>query len=73
MVTNLRNYRLAKEFEKDSHDFLRAIDLSIKALTHFRHYKPIANILHTLTDQRAILSAHLNTANKILAKKDIDV
>lgn len=71
MVTNLNNFRLAKKYKKDSVDFLKVIDLSIRGLTPFKVYIPVKKILLELHDQKAILMAHLSTAEKILDKKEI--
>jgi len=71
-LINLKSYRLAKEFEKDSKDMLKVIDLTQRGLVIFRHYKPIKAILAVLTDQKAILQAHLVTANKILEQKEVE-
>jgi hypothetical protein len=67
-MIKLHDYRVAKEYKKDSQDFMRAIDLSIKALSFYKKYKPVAHILTSLIDEKAILMAHLNVANKILEK-----
>jgi hypothetical protein len=71
MITNLKSYRLAKEYKKDSTDFLKVIELSQRGLKPFLQYTPIAKILSELKNQEAILKAHLNTAEKILAKKEV--
>jgi hypothetical protein len=71
-VTKLKDYRVAKKFVADSESFMRVIDLSIRALTPFKTYKPINRVLVELEDQKAILGAHLNTAQKILEKKNAE-
>lgn len=71
MITNLRSYRLAKKLKKDSESFLRVIDLSIRGLKPFVVYVPIKKILHELEEQKGILQSHLNTAEKILSKKEV--
>jgi hypothetical protein len=68
VVVNLQNYKLAKEFIKDSKMVLRALELSIRALTPFNKYKPISQVLGEMRAQKAIMEAHLRTAHKIIAK-----
>jgi hypothetical protein len=69
-LVKLKDYKLAKAFTEDSKSFLRVLDLSIRGLTPYQHYKPIASALNSLSDNKKILEAHLGTANKILSRGD---
>lgn len=70
-VINLKSYKVAKEYAKDSEEFLKVIDLSIRALSFYNKYKPVSSILYSLKDNKAILEAHLNTAKKIIKSSKV--
>lgn len=67
-LIKLKDYKVAKTFKADSEEILKVITLSTKALTFYKHYKPVAALIRELKNQEVILNAHLNTANKILSK-----
>lgn len=68
-IINLKNYKLAKEYKDDSSDILKVIDLSIRGLQGFNKYKPVMHLLGDLKNTKALLEAHLKTADKILGEK----
>ena len=70
-VIEMRSYKIAKKFTEDSTSFMRIIELATQGLSQYNHYKPIANILHELATNKQVLEAHLESAKKILAKKEV--
>lgn len=68
MLIPLKDYKIAKKFKEDSKEIMKVIDLSLKALSHFKYYTPVKKIINELTDQKSILQAHLNTAEKVLKR-----
>lgn len=70
MLVKLKDYKVARQFKQDSVEILRVLDLATKALTFYKHYVPCKKVIAEMNNQKAILNAHLNTANKLLEKKD---
>lgn len=68
-VTKLADYRTAKKFEEDYKTIALVMDLTIKGLSNFKHYKPVIAVLHELNNQKSILDLHLKTAKKIMNKE----
>lgn len=66
MLVNLKSYKTAKKFSEDYVHVARVFDLTIRALQPFSKYKPVVSVLDVLRDNKAILDAHKNTADKIL-------
>jgi hypothetical protein len=69
-LVKLKDYKLAKAFTEDSKSFLRVLELSLRGLAPFSHYKPVASVIHSLLNNKEILEAHLTTAKKILSRGD---
>lgn len=67
-VVKIREYKVAKQFKSDSVEILRVLDLATKALTFYKHYVPCKKVMAEMNNQKAILMAHLTTADKLLAK-----
>lgn len=72
MVIKLKDYRVAKAFSEDSIVILKIIDLAIRSLSIYSHYKPIQSLLQELKNCKVIIEAHRNTSNKILASSRDD-
>lgn len=68
MIVNLKNYKVAKKYAEDAVNILKVVDLAMRGLQLYRHYKPVAAMLSDLKDNKVMLEAHLQTANKILAQ-----
>ena len=68
MLIPLKDYKIAKKFKEDSVEIMKVIDLSLKALTFYKYYTPVKKIINELTNQKSILQAHLNTAEKVLKR-----
>lgn len=66
MIVKINDYKIAKQFSVDVENIMKAINLTSKALSYYQHYKPVKKILNTLIDEKAILEAHLSTAQKLL-------
>lgn len=66
MLVKLKDYKIAKKYKTDSTEILKVIDLATRALIHFKYYTPVKKILSEMNDQKAILLAHLATADKLL-------
>jgi hypothetical protein len=67
-VVKLHDFKVAKKFKEDSKEIMKVIDLSLRALTLYKYYTPVKKIINELTDQKSILQAHLNTAEKVLKR-----
>lgn len=65
-VVKLRDYKVARQFKADSTEILKVLDLATRALTIYKHYVPCKKIIAEMNNQKAILNAHLTTANKLL-------
>lgn len=70
-VVKIKDYRIAKKYSQDSIEILKVLDLTTRALSLYKYYTPVKKILASIVDEKAILMAHLNTAEKLL-KKDKD-
>lgn len=71
MLVKLKDYKIARKYKQDSVEILKVLDLTTRALSLYKYYTPVKKILANIVDERAILMAHLNTAEKLL-KKDKD-
>ena len=67
-LVKLNDYKIAKKFKADSIEIMKVINLTNKALAHFKYYTPVKKILLEIENQTAILNAHLSTADKLLKK-----
>jgi hypothetical protein len=70
-VIQLKSYRIAKQYSKDAEVFMRILSLTIEGLQHYSRYKPIGEIVASLKSNKQTLDAHLQSAQKILAKKEV--
>jgi hypothetical protein len=68
MLYDFNRYKLAKEYQEDCKTILKIVNLSITGLDRYKRYKPVAEILTELRNNKAILEAHLHTAKKVLKK-----
>lgn len=68
MVVDLKNYKVAKQFNSDAKVILKIVDLAIRGFQPFSHYKPVGEILSVLKSNKSILEAHAVTASKMLAQ-----
>lgn len=71
-VTSLKEYKISKNLVKDCKNIFKVIDLATRALTPYNKYKPVGTILTELKNNKSLLEAHLNTANKILKGDKIE-
>ena len=69
-VVKLKDYRIAKDFEKDYLSIKKVLDLTSRGLACFKQYKPVMAILNEITTQKMILDAHDKVAKKILDKEE---
>lgn len=66
---NLKQYKDKKTLAKvvnDLESLISIVNLNIKGLQKYAHYKPIANILSVLRDEQLSLETHLKKYRKML-------
>lgn len=68
-INNLHSYKKAKVIVKDLEQIVNAMDLSIRALTHFTKYIPVRESVSILENNKTLLEIHLSKQRKIIANK----
>ena len=70
-IKDFKQKKLVIQLVKDLEEILSRINITNKSLSQYKHYKPVSHILVELTNNRAILEAHLNKYKRFLeeAKK----
>ena len=68
---SLVEYKLATIHIENIHAILAALDASIKALTPYQHYTPVAHSLEELKNNRSVLISHLKQQRDIVEQKGL--
>lgn len=68
-ISNLHKYKRAKVIVKDLNDIIKAMSLSIQALTFFKKYAPVMDAIHNLKDNKVLLEIHLDKQKRIVETK----
>lgn len=63
-IHNIKSYKESLIVINHIEAILKVIDLTIKALTHYRIYLPVQKILITLKEQKLTLEIHLEHHKK---------
>jgi hypothetical protein len=69
MINDLKKYKESIVVIDHLNVILKIINLSIKGLQMFSMYTPVARILYTLENERAILECHYYKYNRIKESK----
>lgn len=65
MIHDLNNYKHSKKILDDLKSIIKVVDLTAKALTHFKMYMPVARLLRELEKEKKILEVYQNKYNNI--------
>lgn len=68
-INNLHKYKKAKVIVKDLENIVKAMNLSIQALSYFGKYIPVAESISVLQCNKTLLEIHLAKQKKIVDTK----
>lgn len=68
-VTNLKEYKLAKTVVRDLEKVLEVIDLTLQALSYYKKYGPVAQMISNLQTNKTIIEINYSKYKRLLEKK----
>jgi len=68
-LINIKDYKLAKVIVGDLEVVIKAIDLTIQALSYYKKYGPVSQIISNLQTNKTILEINYLKYKRILDKK----
>ena len=69
VIHSLQKLKAMKIVKKDLDLLVKTVELNIKGLNNYKHYKPINRILEVLQEEEKVLKFHLDKVNEILKQK----
>jgi len=68
-LINIKEYKIAKVLVKDLETIIKTIDLTIQALSYYKKYGSVSQIISNLQTNRALLETSYIKYKRILDKK----
>lgn len=68
-IIDIKEYKLAKTIVEDLEKIIQVIDLTIKALSYYKKYGPVSQIISSLQTNKTIIEINHAKYKRILDKK----
>lgn len=68
-IVNIKDYKIAKVVVADLEKVIQVIDLTIQALSYYKKYGPVSQIISNLQTNKTILEINYSKYKRILDKK----
>ena len=69
-LVNIKDYKIAKIVVADLKMVIKAIDLTIQALSYYKKYGPVSQIISNLQTNKTILEINYAKYKRVLEKND---